>query len=276
MKKVLCISGGGIRGLLSARILVELENRLPNPLYTYFDLICGTSTGSILASLLLTGKYTAQDCVSLYIKNAKRIFQRELLDGIIGAKYSSDGIESCLKEYFGDMYVRDFKKDCLMPAYDTVKREARFYTKSDNDDTKVWEACRQSSAAPTYFPQYKDCIDGGVMANANGMCALSELGTTQDVYILAIGTGKHEVPYHTEGWGELQYVKPLFDILLSAQEEICDYHLRKLLGDNYDYLQPDLNGVSPDMDNVSNENLQALLDKPLEFDYDGVIKRIIA
>lgn len=278
MTHVLCLSGGGIRGVLSARILLHLEQKLGGRLVDHFDMICGTSTGSILAALILTGKYTAQDCIDLYIKNAEKIFKKELwdIDGLIGAKYSSHGIESCLQEYFGDMYVRDLLKDCLIPAYDTVNRKARFFTKSDQDDTKVWQACRASSAAPTYFPAFGEYIDGGVMSNATGMCALAELKTTEDVYILAIGTGKHEVPYHTENWGEIKWVTPIIDILMSAQEEICDYHLRNLLGERYDFLQPLLGTASPDMDDVSSDNLQALLTTPIDFELDGIVGNILS
>jgi len=44
--RVLAIDGGGIRGIIAATVLVELERRLaPRPLATVFDLIVGTSTG---------------------------------------------------------------------------------------------------------------------------------------------------------------------------------------------------------------------------------------
>jgi patatin-like phospholipase/acyl hydrolase len=47
--KVLAIDGGGIRGIIPAVILGELQSRLAAPLYTAFDLIAGTSTGGIIA-----------------------------------------------------------------------------------------------------------------------------------------------------------------------------------------------------------------------------------
>jgi len=52
--KILSIDGGGIRGLIPAKVLAELEAELQKEepdkkLYEHFDLICGTSTGAILA-----------------------------------------------------------------------------------------------------------------------------------------------------------------------------------------------------------------------------------
>ena len=52
--RILSIDGGGIRGLIPARVLAELEEEFQQKepdkkLYEHFDLICGTSTGAILA-----------------------------------------------------------------------------------------------------------------------------------------------------------------------------------------------------------------------------------
>lgn len=277
--KILSLSGGGIRGILSARILLEIEKRLGGRIVDHFDMIVGTSTGSILAALLLTGKYSAKDCIDLYVKNAKRIFQKNIwdVDGLLGAKYSEYGIESCMQEYFGDTKVKDLLKDCLIPAYDTANRCARFFTKSDQDDVLVRDACRASSAAPTYFPNHGDYIDGGVFCNDPSMCAVSEAGGYQEGMILvSIGTGQKERPYHpTTHWGELQWISPVIDILMSASEDVCNYHLKKMFRNGgYFYLQPDLKSVSEAMDDVCHDNIQALLNKPMAFDYDSVVNKI--
>lgn len=49
MKKILSIDGGGIRGLIPALVLAEIEKRAGQPISKCFDLIGGTSTGGILA-----------------------------------------------------------------------------------------------------------------------------------------------------------------------------------------------------------------------------------
>lgn len=47
--KILCVDGGGIKGLYSAQVLAEIEKAHNVCLSDYFDLICGTSTGGIIA-----------------------------------------------------------------------------------------------------------------------------------------------------------------------------------------------------------------------------------
>ncbi|HOY15140.1 MAG TPA: patatin-like phospholipase family protein, partial [Saprospiraceae bacterium] len=66
-KRILSLDGGGIRGVLTIGLLEELEATLrkqhndPNLLLCdYFDLIGGTSTGSILASGLAVGMSTSE------------------------------------------------------------------------------------------------------------------------------------------------------------------------------------------------------------------------
>jgi len=47
--RILSIDGGGIRGIIPAMILAELERRAGRPACRLFDFIAGTSTGGIIA-----------------------------------------------------------------------------------------------------------------------------------------------------------------------------------------------------------------------------------
>ncbi|MFP4122182.1 patatin-like phospholipase family protein [Coleofasciculus sp.] len=71
--RILSLDGGGIRGIISAVILAEVERILNQPLNQYFDLIAGTSTGSILASAIATGR-KSQEIIRLYQEKGARIF----------------------------------------------------------------------------------------------------------------------------------------------------------------------------------------------------------
>jgi len=53
--RLLCLDGGGIRGLILAVILLELEKELGCPVIHCFDWVAGTSTGGILTLGLATG-----------------------------------------------------------------------------------------------------------------------------------------------------------------------------------------------------------------------------
>jgi patatin-like phospholipase/acyl hydrolase len=87
---ILSIDGGGVRGLIPATILAELEaklQRLDGPerrLADYFDVIAGTSTGGLITGLIATpGKddckkplCTAQEVTEFYHKYSSKIFPR--------------------------------------------------------------------------------------------------------------------------------------------------------------------------------------------------------
>jgi patatin-like phospholipase/acyl hydrolase len=76
---ILFLDGGRIRGLYTARFLADMEAQLQRDgnehtsLYQHFDLICGTSTGGIIALALALGM-PARELVHLYSHHAKDIF----------------------------------------------------------------------------------------------------------------------------------------------------------------------------------------------------------
>jgi uncharacterized protein len=69
---VLALDGGGTKGVYTLGVLKELEAHLQKPLYQYFDLIYGTSTGSIIASLLALGK-TVTEIEAIYFQTIPKI-----------------------------------------------------------------------------------------------------------------------------------------------------------------------------------------------------------
>src|SRR5690349_4100610 len=125
--RVLALDGGGIRGVIPATVLAELERRCNKPIAALFDLIAGTSTGGILA-LGLTApdaanpgqpRHSANDLVALYAQKGSVIFRRSLLHtlitlfGLLGNKYPVRGLEETLKSYFGDSELKDAVSEVL-------------------------------------------------------------------------------------------------------------------------------------------------------------------
>ena len=53
---VLCLDGGGIRGLIQIEILMQIEEITRKKITDLFDWIVGTSTGGIVALALVYGK----------------------------------------------------------------------------------------------------------------------------------------------------------------------------------------------------------------------------
>jgi patatin-like phospholipase/acyl hydrolase len=75
--KILSLDGGGIRGVLSARLLQEVETTIrqtyKQELHEYFDLITGTSTGSIITAAIAC-QMKAQQMIDVYLKEGENIF----------------------------------------------------------------------------------------------------------------------------------------------------------------------------------------------------------
>ena len=127
--KALSIDGGGIRGLIPAIVLAEIESRTERRMADLVDMIAGTSTGGILACAL--GKpdpLPAAQLATIYEEEGPKIFDRSLLKritslgGFIDERYESKGLVSALERYLGDTAMSDATLPLLLTAYDTESR----------------------------------------------------------------------------------------------------------------------------------------------------------
>jgi uncharacterized protein len=182
--KILTIDGGGIKGLYSAKILEHLEDRYKCALSDYFDMICGTSTGGLIA-LALAVKITAKDISNFYEEHGKKIFpKRTKLGGIIRqsfwrGKYDDKALKAALKSIFERKKIADSQNLLCIPSYSITDARPWVFKydhkegKLDRDNKALCvDVALATSAAPTYFPlseidyyDKKQFIDGGVWAN---------------------------------------------------------------------------------------------------------------
>ena len=138
--RVLTLDGGGIRGVIPATVLAEIEQRTGKRIAEMFDLIAGTSTGGILA-LALTApapadpnkpRYAAEELVSLYADKGKLIFSRSFgyklitLFGLFGSKYAVRGLDKTLHTYFADSRLKEAVAEVLITSYDLESRDSWF------------------------------------------------------------------------------------------------------------------------------------------------------
>lgn len=209
--RILSIDGGGIKGILPATILMELEKILQQKtgdsqvrLSDYFDFMSGTSTGGILVCSYLfpdpdnpgRPKFTAEEALDLYVKRGDKIFSRTIwqrirsLFGLLSQKYNDKGLERELRSTFGEnTWISSFLKPCLITAYDLLRRRPVFFTSADArkrpfKNFRIWEVARSTSAAPTFFEpalirsasgEEYPLIDGGVFAPNPSVCACTEV-----------------------------------------------------------------------------------------------------
>ncbi|MBE9130238.1 MULTISPECIES: patatin-like phospholipase family protein [unclassified Coleofasciculus] len=296
--RILSLDGGGIRGIIAAVILAEVERVLDQPLNHYFNLIAGTSTGSILAAGVATGRQS-QEIIRLYKEKGLRIFpysnrfSPERLGllfkyGVSAPLYPDDGLIEVLQEEFGTTKLSDIyaSPQLMIIAYDTLGREPIVFKswRQDEDyfNIPLWEACVCSSSAPTYFPAHLlqtptrkySAIDGGVGANNPSASALSEalrLGyPIREMSILSIGTGDSDRPLPWEearGWGLTQWgwKGRLIDVLFDASSDMHDYITRQVMsapdidnGGCQRYLRLQPSIVNVEIDDASPENIANL------------------
>ncbi|MFN6565580.1 MAG: patatin-like phospholipase family protein [Nostoc sp. ChiSLP01] len=186
--KILSIDGGGIRGIIPAFVLAEIERRTQKPIFSLFDLIAGTSSGGILAlgltqprlnsdvSDLPLAQYTAEDLAQLFLEYGVEIFYEPFFERILGPiediffqpKYPSESKKEILSQYFGSALLENNLKEVFVTSYDLDRRSPIFFTnKREKEEIKSEKICKLSggfslldaalatTATPTYFAPHR-------------------------------------------------------------------------------------------------------------------------
>ena len=236
-KRILALDGGGIRGALTLGFLGKTEEILSQRyanaglmskekfrLHHYFDLIGGTSTGAIIASLLATTDYSVSEIKQKYIELGKEIFSD--LNGLnffgkqiyFNGKYDSRPLKEQLKKIFNEQRLGDNSNKtglCIVAKrLDTCSTwpvtnnpKAKFF---DQNRFYIRDIVRASTAAPTFFdPEVIDVgngeegvfVDGGLSMMNNPSLQLFLVATlkgfnlnwkagSESMFIVSIGTGR--------------------------------------------------------------------------------------
>jgi patatin-like phospholipase/acyl hydrolase len=264
--RILSIDGGGIRGLIPATILTNLERRAGKPVGQLFDLVAGTSTGGIIAAAIAAS--IPMDRVrDLYRKQGEEIFSRSAakrlasLGGLTDEKYPADGLERCLRSLFQDRRLSETSPDLLITSC-TLSGAPHFFKgrkakKDAAEDYFLVDVCRATSAAPTYFPpaeitdvagQVTRClVDGGLVANNPAMCAVAEAYKRGELFpwLISIGTGADETPISIKDarhCGLLSGGTGVIKMVFNGPGNAVDYQCRGFLGEQYFRLQAALPG----------------------------------
>jgi predicted acylesterase/phospholipase RssA len=173
--RILALDGGGTRALMSFEILKHLTKLTGCQLHEMFDIICGTSTGAIIAGSLGIRRRPVEEVESLYRELIGKIFAKKLSSApkmlLTRAYYDTDLFESILKREAGSLRMIDstmdrdmnyvffvssvmnrrphqlhlFRNYCHAPG-----QESRY---PGTVDATLWQGMRASSAAPTFFSE---------------------------------------------------------------------------------------------------------------------------
>jgi len=259
--QVLALSGGGYRGLYTAKVVADLEAEFGAPFARHFDLIAGTSVGGILA-LALALEIPAADIVELFEKNGGKIFaKRASLGGLARSKYSPTGLRTLLsaKKLFGRQLLGSCKHPVIIPSINYSTGSAVMFKTAHHPSLRrdqripLVDVALATSAAPGFFPRHEyansQYVDGGLFANAPGVLALHEatefFGQTDEaIHLMSIGTMSSRVTadprkkanggYMEWGGGNaLKAADRLFTLAISVQEGLSCNMLDHRLRDHY-------------------------------------------
>ncbi|WP_265032402.1 patatin-like phospholipase family protein [Wolbachia endosymbiont (group B) of Apotomis turbidana] len=277
-KYILSVDGGGIRGIIPAIILAEIESRTKKPISQIFDLMAGTSTGGIIvAGLCKSNKlqYSANDLVELYQEYGAYIFQssfwrKSIASWLSGSQYSYRNMEFILNKYFGESTMADVASNLLLTSYD-IHDSCEFFFKSwKEENIKLKDALRATTAAPTYFTPKRlkisqterMLIDGGVFANNPAACAYASgkrLFPNDDTLLLSIGTGRTDRSIaNSRRFGKISWIKPLLNVMFASGLDCVNYQMNQVIGNRYVRIQSQLKLASADMDNITSKNIKSL------------------
>jgi patatin-like phospholipase/acyl hydrolase len=247
--RILAIDGGGIRGLIAARVIARLERLMTEAagserrISDVFHMVCGTSTGGLLALGLTVPdterpgrpKLSGERLADLYVKKGGRIFGDRLqrlrsLWGWIAPKHSPGGLAQALRDDFDQTRLRDALREVVVTAYDMHQPGPHFFKRwraraTPERDASMVDVGLATSAAPTYFPSHeldgRVLVDGGVFAANPVVAAVAEAlkrrGDAptdiqpQELLVVSLGTGQYETGFEQKQvgrWGRIGWVWP--------------------------------------------------------------------
>ena len=206
--RILSLDGGGAKGFYTLGALKEIEGMLKCPLYQCFDLIFGTSTGSIIASLLALG-FEVDEIHTLYRKHVPAVMRPWL------ASAKSDALQTLAKDVFGDATFSDVKTGIGIVATKwAIERPMIFKGSAEQAHGRkgtfvpgfgatIGTAVQASCSAYPYFKrqtlklssgEYVELADGGFSANnptlyaiADAVAALNK--TCAELRVVSVGVG---------------------------------------------------------------------------------------
>jgi patatin-like phospholipase/acyl hydrolase len=269
--RILSIDGGGMLGTYSAAILDAIEKHYKKPILGNFDLISGTSSGSIIAAALAVKK-TPAEILGFFTGNARRVFNynragtagdffRTIWQLIGGSKYSNKRLLEAYRALYGENTSMGSVKTCYLcltsfnvtRGRTTVFRTPHSRGALKHIDVPLWKAVACSSAAMTYMPQYfmdnygENCgyVDGGSWANNPTMVGLAEtfknfMDKNNNIKIKVVSVGSYSENLRSKrvysslaSWGT-----DLLTLFFSGQVKSADYELKCILNDSrHDYVR---------------------------------------
>ncbi|MEJ2231949.1 MAG: patatin-like phospholipase family protein [Nitrospirales bacterium] len=269
-KRILALDGGGVRGILTLQYLKRLEALLRERsghdpafrLSQYFDLIGGTSTGSIIATGLALG-WSVEKLETLYNELAEQVFQKSIWrHGILQAKFPRTPLMKALTAQFEDrtlgsedlqtgLMIMTKRLDTGSPWPLMNNPKGRYFNPVakkgqavPNKDFLLREVVRASTAAPHYFNPERlkitsdadgtfiegAFVDGGVSPHNNPALQMLLMATAEG-FGLKWPTGADKLLLVSVGTGAQEVQMPAKDIMDMSSAKVALQALASLMND---------------------------------------------
>lgn len=188
-RTILCLDGGGMRGILTIQLLKKLEEIAGIPCYELFDMIAGTSTGGIIGGLITTG-HKAEEIENLYINLVNKVFNPRFfgMRFLNPPKFTKTLFRKLLNKTIQDITLENACKlhdiDLMITAQDISAAEETFFSCFKQEDGSFYGTYKDvllravieaTMSAPTYFYPLERFLDGGTTTYNNpALAALIE------------------------------------------------------------------------------------------------------
>lgn len=211
--RILALDGGGAKGFYTLGVLKEIEGMLNCPLYSRFDLVFGTSTGAIIASLIALG-YSIEDVHAHYKKHVPIVMAER------SPRARTAALSKLAKEVFGDSSFEEVKTGIGVVATKWIierpmifkgniaQAHGRKGTFTPGLGVSIADAVQASCSAYPFFDRKivttaagdkVELIDGGYCANNPTLYAIADAVVAlkkerKDIRVVNVGVGVYPEP----------------------------------------------------------------------------------
>lgn len=244
---ILSLSGGGIKGIFQSTFLRFLEKEYKVPLSQIFDLVAGTSTGSIVGAALACD-IPMENVSNLYKQHGKEIFKKKS----VGVKmlrhswYSNEELKKRLHFVFKEKKLKEANTKLLIPSTSLENYKYQIFTQERNET--IVDALMSSAAAPFYFDAYQTTgdinhfyMDGGLWANNPTLVAILYCINVLDVpldriRVLSIGTmcmpqGNDATHFNTLRTLNAKKIKSVISAMFNSSESFTHDYSEELINE---------------------------------------------
>ena len=295
---ILAVDGGGTRGIFAAQMLAKIEGVFGRRIKDSFDLLAGTSTGSIIAGAAAIG-IPMEEIVGLFERESSHIFGKArfpwLMSMLYRSRYSRGSLEKMLQDYLHQTSLWEISTPLMITSADIATGSVHVFKSrylhdlgepyERDGNVSLKDAILASCAAPTFFdPKVVGpylLIDGGLWANNPSIIAITEAISkfkkrVEQIKVLSIGTGHITNMYTKRGrWGLLNGWggSKLVSYVLGLQSQASTNMGKLILNDRYLRLDPEINTWELD-DTKHMGNLKALAERDFTYQSKSILNHI--